>query len=260
MQEATLEYKLSDVIQDGRWHENALSKLLPPFWVTQILRTSPPTCHSETEDAWVWEGSTLVSPRIADVYNIIQPWEMTSMQKQWNRLWRIPDITPNAWNIVTRAVSQAEEYMTVLSKGSITLSTGTVKEIPSIEYQHQQCDQGSQGKQIYVLTDDSSQIIQLLNSHGEGPPQLRQLISQIKQLNEPPDPIVFSHVPREGGRRIDEGFTSTGWAEVVTAFLTKFPQLGLNKDKLREKFTSSASAKYPQSKKRYPSLQGLIIN
>ncbi|KAK1278356.1 hypothetical protein QJS04_geneDACA023285 [Acorus gramineus] len=37
------------------------------------------------------------------------------------------------------------------------------------------------------------------------------------------------------GRRIDGGFTSTGWAEVVTAFLTKFPQLGLNKDKLRER-------------------------
>ncbi|KAK1312217.1 hypothetical protein QJS10_CPA07g01184 [Acorus calamus] len=35
------------------------------------------------------------------------------------------------------------------------------------------------------------------------------------------------------GRRIDGGFTSTGWAEVVTAFHTRFPHLGLNKDKLR---------------------------
>ncbi|KAK1284955.1 hypothetical protein QJS10_CPB20g00421 [Acorus calamus] len=35
------------------------------------------------------------------------------------------------------------------------------------------------------------------------------------------------------GRRIDGGFTSTGWGEVVTAFLSRFPHLGLNKDKLR---------------------------
>ncbi|KAK1320496.1 hypothetical protein QJS10_CPA03g01301 [Acorus calamus] len=92
MEAAILDYKLSDIIEEGRWKVEVISNLLPPFWTDQILHTEPPECTEDGVAKWCWEGSTACFPKAADIYQILQPSRITSDGKVWKWMWKLPII------------------------------------------------------------------------------------------------------------------------------------------------------------------------
>ncbi|KAK1297402.1 hypothetical protein QJS10_CPB15g01452 [Acorus calamus] len=167
MEAAILDYKLSDIIEEGRWKVEVISNLLPPFWTDQILHTEPPECTEDGVAKWCWEGSTACFPKAADIYQILQPSRITSDGKVWKWVWKLPiwkarnsrvfrGTQTNAQVTANRAIAMAWECIQCLAKKGEVNTESTWKMQPLLQqHQHQWRIELQREDKNFVVTDVS---------------------------------------------------------------------------------------------------------
>ncbi|KAK1305215.1 hypothetical protein QJS10_CPB11g00979 [Acorus calamus] len=90
MEWATLDYKLSQVVENSHWRTDILKLILPDYWVEFIINTHPPKCNSSGETSWCGDSSTSVSPRVQDVYEVCHPPIQLMHNNSWQFIWALP--------------------------------------------------------------------------------------------------------------------------------------------------------------------------
>ncbi|KAK1303660.1 hypothetical protein QJS10_CPB11g01467 [Acorus calamus] len=234
MDEAVLEFCLSNVIMDDQWSAEVLRRVLPEYWVNLIVQQPVPRCSGDVCRRWVWEGNYSDTPSTKDIYNQISQaltlfkecaqWKQDKLNfkvKDWVLQENFEDllcnnpierqrepilgepvfiITDGSVNTITRAAGAA--FVLIRLNGQVfgagfagwPWSSPSRMEAEGIRLGVQVARM--KGLKNLVVCSDSLELVNLLLGLMVPPMALQQVVEAIRLLDSTEDKISFCKVSR----------------------------------------------------------------